>query len=307
MSTISNKIYGAIEAGGTKFVCAVGSGPDDLRALNRFATTAPGETIGKAIDFFRNEMKKGALSTLGIASFGPLDLNPASSTCGYITATPKAGWSNTNLAGLLRNALGIPVTIDTDVNVAALGEQKWGAARGLETFVYLTVGTGLGGGGIINGRPMHGLVHPEMGHMRIPHDLQVDPFPGACPFHSDCLEGLASGESIEKRWGKPPEDIPLDHPAWELEATYIALGIVNVICALSPQRIILGGGIMKKDGLLSLVRRKVPKLLNDYIRSSKIIEKIEDYIVPTGLGDLSGVCGAIALAEKAERYKHGNT
>jgi fructokinase len=297
MKTTSANLYGGIEAGGTKFICAVGTEPDDIRAKTHFATTTPKETIGKAIDFFRQEIEKEPLIAIGIASFGPVDPNPASPTYGYITATPKAGWSYTNFAGTVQDALGIPVALDTDVNVAALGEQKWGAGQGLDTFIYLTVGTGFGGGGIINGQPMHGLIHPEMGHIRIPHNYQVDPFSGCCPFHGDCLEGLASGKSMEKRWGKPPEEIPPDHPAWELEATYLATGVVNFICTLSPQRIIIGGGIMKKPNLLPMVRNKVKELLNNYVRSPEIAERINSYIVPPALGDLSGVLGAIALAQ----------
>ena len=298
MKSIPSDVFGGIEAGGTKFTCAIGTGPDDIRARAQFATTTPEETLGKVIGFFKQEMKKEPLAAIGIASFGPLDLNQKSPTCGCITTTPKSGWAYTNLIKGIRDALNIPVSLDTDVNGAALAEQTWGAARGLHTFIYLTVGTGIGGGGIINGRMMHGLIHPEMGHIRIPHDYKADPFPGTCPFHGDCLEGLASGTALAKRWGKPPEDIPPDHPAWELEADYLAGGIVNFICTLSPQRIIVGGGIMKKQGLLLAVRNKVIELLNNYINSREITENIENYIVPPALGDLSGVLGAIALAQQ---------
>ena len=298
MKSISTQLCGGIEAGGTKFVCATGTGPDDIRARAQFTTTTPEETIGKAIGFFRQEMKKVPLAAIGIASFGPLDLNEKSPTCGCITATPKPGWANTNLLKGIQKGLDIPVFIDTDVNGAALGEQTWGAAGGLDTFIYLTVGTGIGGGGIINGRMMHGLIHPEMGHIRIPHDYKTDPFPGSCPFHGDCLEGLASGAAMIKRWGKAPEDILPAHPAWQLEADYLAAGISNFIGTLSPQRIIVGGGIMKKQGLLTAVRHKVIILLNNYINSPEITENIDNYIVAPGLGDLSGVLGAIALAQQ---------
>jgi fructokinase len=290
------KLYGGIEAGGTKFVCAVGAGPADLCAVEQFPTTLPPETLRKVIDFFKFHSAQ-PLASVGIASFGPLNLDPKSPCYGYITNTPKEGWSRANLAGLIRQALGVPVFIDTDVNGAALAEQKWGAARGLDTFIYLTIGTGIGGGGIVNGHLMHGLVHPEMGHMRIPHDPQSDPFEGSCSFHKDCWEGLASGESLEKRWGKRPEDLPLDHPAWELEAGYISLGVANLIYTLSPQRIILGGGILKNPGLLPAVQDRVKALLNNYVSSSEIIDKIGSYLVPPGLGNLSGVLGAIALAQ----------
>jgi fructokinase len=292
----SINLYGGIEAGGTKFVCAVGTGPQDLRAVEHFPTTTPQETIRRIIDFFKLHSALGPLAALGIASFGPLDLDPNSHSYGCITNTPKEGWSRINLVGFMSYAIGVPVFIDTDVNAAALAEQKWGAAQGLDTFVYLTVGTGIGGGGISNGRLMHGLVHPEMGHMRLPHDLKVDPFPGSCAFHGDCWEGLASGESMQKRWGRRPEDLPLDHPAWELETHYLSLGVANLICALSPRRIILGGGIMQKPGLLPAVQNRVQLLLNNYISSPEITGSISSYLVSPGLGNLSGVLGAIALA-----------
>jgi fructokinase len=290
--------YGGIEAGGTKFVCATGSGPEDIREIIRFATTGPGETLAKAVSFFRRQAEKGSLKAVGIASFGPLDLNVNSPTWGYITATPKAGWSNTDIAGAIRTALGVPAGLDTDVNLAALGEARWGAAKRLESFIYLTIGTGIGGGGMINGKLMHGLVHPEMGHILIPHDFRVDPFSGACPFHADCLEGLASGTAMEKRWGARPENLPSDHAAWDLEAGYLAAGVANFICTLSPQRVILGGGIIKKPGLLPAIQRRVTALLNNYISAPQIKDRIDEYLVPPALGDLSGVLGAIALAQE---------
>ncbi len=289
-------LYGGIEAGGTKFVCAVGSGPDDLRAEERFPTTTPEETIARAIDFFRAH--RSPLLAVGIASFGPVDPNPASPTFGHITTTPKPGWAHTDIVGALRQALGVPVGFDTDVNGAALGEHCWGAARGLDTFIYLTVGTGIGGGGMVNGRLIHGLMHPEMGHVRIPHDLALDPFPGACPYHGDCLEGLAAGPAIEQRWGRRGENLPPDHPAWPLEARYLALGLVNYIVTLSPQRIIIGGGVMEQPQLFPLVRREVQALLNGYLQVPAILEDIDSYIVPPALGQRAGVLGAIALARE---------
>jgi fructokinase len=189
-------VYGGIEAGGTKWVCAIGSGPDDIRAMTRFPTTAPDETLSHAINFFRAHSEE--LTALGIASFGPVDLQPASPTWGHVTTTPKPGWANTDVAGALGGALDVPIGFDTDVNGAALAEHRWGAAQGLDTFIYLTIGTGIGGGGMIGGKLMHGLVHPEMGHIRVPHDCAADPFPGVCLFHGDCLEGLASGPAIER-------------------------------------------------------------------------------------------------------------
>jgi fructokinase len=289
-------LWGGIEAGGTKFVCAVGTGPDNLRAEVRFPTTTPEETFGRAIRFFQQQ-EKGPLTAIGIASFGPVDLNPDSPTFGYITDTPKPGWAHTDFAGRIRRALGVPVGFDTDVNVAALGEYRWGAAQGLDTFIYLTIGTGIGGGGMVNGKLIHGLVHPEMGHIRIPHDRGRDPYVGSCPYHGDCLEGLAAGPALEERWGQRGETLPADHPAWPLEADYLAFGLVNIICVLSPQRIIIGGGVMQQPQLFPLVRRRVQELLNNYLPVPAILDHIDDYIVPPGLGDRAGVLGAMALAE----------
>jgi fructokinase len=183
------------------------------------------------------------------------------------------------------------------VNGAALGEHRWGAAQGLDTFVYLTIGTGIGGGGLVNGKLMHGLVHPEMGHMRLPHDLKRDPFVGVCPFHGDCLEGLANGPAIEARWGQRGETLPPDHSAWELEAHYVALGVVNLVCILSPQRVILGGGVMQQAHLFPMIRSDVQQLLNSYVKAEAILERIDEFIVPPGLGSRAGVKGAIALAQ----------
>jgi fructokinase len=289
-------LFGAVEAGGTKFVCAVGTGPQDLRARIEFPTTSPRETISRVITFFEEQAKREPLLAIGIASFGPIDVNPGSPFWGHITSTPKPGWQDVDLAGPIRHSLKLPVAFDTDVNVAALGEREWGAAQGLDTFVYVTVGTGIGGGGMLEGGLMHGALHPEMGHMRIPHDWQTDPFPGACPFHGDCWEGLAAGPTIEARWGGKGQHLPPSHQAWELEAHYLALGVNNLICTVSPQRIILGGGVMRQAGLFPLVRRKSLALLNSYIQVSAITEHIEEYIAPPQLGDNAGVLGAIALA-----------
>jgi len=293
-------LVGGIEAGGTKFVCAVGSGPDDVRAETRFPTTTPEETIGQAIDFFREQREQhGELAALGIAAFGPLDPDPASPTYGYITSTPKPGWTNVDFAGPLARALDLPVAFDTDVNGAALAEGRWGAAQGLDTFIYLTIGTGIGGGAMVGGSLLHGLLHPEMGHVRLPHDRQQDPYPGRCPYHGDCLEGLASGPAIAARWGRPAQTLPVDHPAWSLEAHYLALGLVNFIVTLSPQRIILGGGVMEQAQLFPLVRRRVLELLNGYVQSPRLLEQIDMYIVPPALGRRAGVLGALALARQA--------
>jgi fructokinase len=293
------QLFGGIEGGGTKFVCAVGTGPDDIRAETRFPTTTPKETIGLAIEFFKAQSKAEPLAAIGIASFGPVDPNPQSPTFGYITTTPKPGWANANFAGAISQALQVPVGFDTDVNVAALGEHYWGAAQGLDTFIYLTVGTGLGGGGLVNGHMMHGLIHPEMGHIRLPRHPDDD-YEGWCPYHGDCLEGMANGPALEQRWGQRAETLPVDHPAWEIEAHYLAFGLVNFICTLSPQRVVMGGGVMEQLQLFPLVRRKVQDLLNGYVQSSEILERIDKYIVPPGLDNRAGVLGAIALAKQNE-------
>jgi fructokinase len=298
MTASDRPLLGGIEGGGTKFVCMIGTGPEDVRAEVRFPTQAPDVTLGHALAFFEDEQARlGPLAALGIGSFGPVDLHPESPTFGFITSTPKAGWTNVDLAGPFRQKLRIPVAFDTDVNAAALGEWRWGAARGLHTFMYLTVGTGIGGGGLVEGRLLHGLLHPEVGHLRLPRDPALDPFPGACPFHGDCLEGLASGPALLARWGRPAESLPPDHEAWTLQARYLALALVNIICTLSPQRLILGGGAMQAP-LFPLVRRQVKALLNGYIRAPEILDEIDEYVVPPALGARAGALGALALAER---------
>ncbi|HUS16607.1 MAG TPA: ROK family protein, partial [Chloroflexia bacterium] len=255
-------LYGGIEAGGTKWVCAVGNGPGNLVDEITFPTTAPAETLERALSFFLGHPE---IAALGIGAFGPLDADEASPAWGYITTTPKPGWAHTDVAPMLARALGVPVRFDTDVNAAAWGEGRWGAAQGLDTFAYLTIGTGIGGGAVVNGRLLHGLLHPELGHIRIPHDRAVDPYVGHCPYHGNCLEGLAAGPALEARWGQRGETLPPEHPAWALEAHYLGLALVTLICTLSPQRIILGGGVMQPAHLLPLVRTAVQKLLNGYL------------------------------------------
>jgi fructokinase len=297
---MSEQLVGGIEAGGTKFVCAVGSGPEDIRAEVRFPTTTPEETIGRALAFFGEQTAIcGPLSAVGIAAFGPLDPNPDSPTYGRITTTPKPGWGDTDLAEAVRQAFDVPIGFDTDVNGAGLGEWRWGAAQGLDTFIYLTIGTGIGGGGLVNGRLLHGLIHPEMGHIRLPHDWSADPFAGRCPYHGDCLEGMASGPAMAERWGVPADTLPADHPAWDLEAGYLASALHTFICTLSPQRIILGGGVMQQPQLFPLVRQKVQASLNGYVQSPAVLESIDTYIVPPSLGPQAGVFGAFAQAQRA--------
>ncbi len=281
-------MFGAIEAGGTKFVCGVGTGPEDLETV-QIPSTTPEETVGECIAL----LGRHNLQAVGIASFGPVDLRT-----GHITSTPKAGWTDFDIAGTIGRALGVVVGFDTDVNGAALGEARWGAAQDLTDFLYLTIGTGIGGGAVSNGRVVHGMLHPEMGHIRLPHDTALDPFGGCCPYHGDCLEGLASGPAIEARWGVPARDLPPGHPAWALEARYLALGVANWVCTLSPQRIVMGGGVMQQQHLFPLIRAELACILNGYIRSPEILENLESYVVPPRLGSRSGVLGALVLAEQ---------
>jgi fructokinase len=281
--------YGGIEAGGTNFRCAVGNDPEDVE-IAEFSTTTPAETIARSVEFLRT---RGPIQAIGIASFGPIDPNPESPTYGYITSTPKLPWRNFDFAGAVRHALMLPVAFDTDVNAAALAESRWGAAQGVRNFVYVTVGTGLGGGAIIDGRLLHGRLHAEMGHIHIPHDRAHDPFRGNCPYHGDCLEGLAAGPAIEERWGNAGHLLPDGHAAWDLEADYLALGIANWTCTLSPERIVLGGGVAQREELFPKIRARVARLLNGYIEPPDI--------VPPKLGTRAGVLGAIELARQFAR------
>jgi fructokinase len=285
---MASKSFGAIEAGGTKFVCGMGTGPDDI-VTAEIPTTSPAATIAGVISWLSARWPDGGLSAIGIGSFGPVDLNADSPSWGYITSTPKAAWRYFDLAGAIGKGLGVPVRFDTDVNAAVLGEARWGAARDIANCLYLTIGTGIGGGAIVCGRLLHGLTHPEMGHVRIPHDLAEDPFPGVCPYHGDCLEGLASGPAIEARWGVKPEELAPDHPGWALEAKYLAYGIANYVCTLSPELILLGGGVMRQAGLCAAINAELERLMAGYV--SKI-----PLVMPPQLGRLAGVLGALALA-----------
>ena len=286
-------MYAGMEAGGTKFICMVAAGPDDVRARISFPTAKPEETLGRAVSFFKAQEPFAAL---GIGTFGPCDLNPASPAYGCLSTSIKPGWEQADMLGAFRRAFDVPIGIDTDVNTAALGEYTWGAGQELDVVLYLTIGTGIGGGGVITGRMMHGLIHPEMGHIRVPRVSGDDSFPGVCPYHGDCLQGLASGPAIEARWGRPAVELPPAHPAWKMEAHYLALAVHNYICALSPNRVILGGGVMHQGQLFPLIREQVGRLLNGYIQLPTILERIDEYIVPPALGDRAGVLGAIALA-----------
>jgi fructokinase len=288
-------VFGGIETGGSKWECAVGTGPDDVRASATIPTTTPEETIGRAVAFLE---RAGPVDAIGIGSFGPIDRNRSSATWGYVTTTPKPGWAHTDVGQEIRRRLGVPVAFDTDVNAAALGEHRWGAAQGLDTFLYVTVGTGIGGGGMAGGKLLGGLVHPELGHVRIPHERDLDPFPGTCPYHGDCLEGLASGRALEARWGRPAHELD-DQAVWDLEARYLALGLVSAICVLSPERIVVGGGVANAPDLLALVQRDVQQLLNGYLDNAAVTEHISSYVTRPALGTRAGVLGAIALAATA--------
>jgi fructokinase len=270
-------VLGGIEAGGTKWVCAVG-GPDALVEVATFPTTTPDETLGRAIAF----LGRHELTAVGVGCFGPVDL-----ARGAIAATPKPGWRDVEVAAPLRAALGVPVAFDTDVNAAALGEHRHGAGRGVDDLLYVTVGTGIGGGAISGGRLVHGLVHPELGHMRIPRDPD-DAFRGACPYHGDCLEGLASGAALRARWGRGGEELVGDERVWGLEARYLALGLANAVATLSPRLVVLGGGVMATPGLLERVRGELDALLAGYVAAPEL--------VAPGLGNRSGVVGALCLA-----------
>ncbi len=298
-------LAGAIEGGGTKFVCAVGSGPHDL-ARTEFPTgDDPLRVLAQVTDWLSEQQRaRGALQALGIGSFGPLDLHAGSPTYGYITSTPKPGWRNTDVLGAVRRAFpNIPIGFDTDVNAAALGEYFWGHAAGLSDFVYVTIGTGIGAGGVVGRQLVHGLVHPEMGHMLLPR-VQGDTFAGACPYHGACWEGLCSGPALLRRAEMPAERLPPEHEAWVLETQYIAYAVANIACLLSPQRVIIGGGVRKAGNLgqeqfFRLIREKTQAALGGYIASPALGAEIEKYIVPPQLGDNAGICGALALAQIA--------
>jgi fructokinase len=290
---MSSVRLGAIEAGGTKFVCAVGTPGGEILRQALIPTSTPVETVERVIKFFRSQDE--TLAAIGIGSFGPVELDRSSPRYGFIKSTPKISWRDFDLLGAVRKALPVPAAFNTDVNAAALGESRWGATKGLRTSLYVTVGTGIGGGAIIDHSILQGLSHPEMGHIRVPHDLTRDPFPGVCPYHGDCLEGLACGPAIEARWQVSPPMLPLDHPAWPLQAQYLALACVNWICTLTPHKIVLGGGLMRPH-LFPLLRERVATLLNNYLDVPELRNRIGQFIVPSALEGRAGVLGALALA-----------
>jgi fructokinase len=292
-------LYGGVETGGTWCVCAVGSGPEEIVKTERFPTTGPEETLARIVEFFAAGPEVAAI---GIGSFGPVDLDPSSPTWGYVTTTPKPGWQHVSVASAVADGLGVPVAFDNDVDAAALGEYRWGAARGAGSLFYLTVGTGIGGGLVLDGRPWHGLVHPEVGHIRVPRDRDPEraSFPGICPVHGDCWEGVASGPAIAERSRCRTEELPDDHPVWKIEAEYLALGILSIVLVASPERVIVGGGVMEHPWLLEATRARVRELLAGYLETAALSEEIDSYLVAPALGDRAGVLGAIALAQTVD-------
>jgi fructokinase len=301
---MKTELIAAIEAGGTKINCTIGTGPDDLRSIKRIETTDPTETLREVLHYLDHGSKEhGHFSAIGVGSFGPIDLSPHSDTYGYITTTPKPGWKYTDLLGSLKEVFHVPMGFDTDVNAAALAENLWGAGKGCDPLVYLTIGTGIGGGVLVNGKPLHGALHPEIGHLFVPQIMSEAPDPdGICPYHGSCLEGLVSGPAIASRWGAPAESFPETHECWGEFSTLLALGLVNLILTLSPRRIILGGGVMHQTHLFPMIREEVQRLLNGYLQTRELMEDIDSYIVPPGLGDQAGILGALALGKEALRH-----
>ena len=290
---------GAVEVGGTKILCLVGSDPDHIVAQTRIPTGKPAETLAQVLAFFQREVSSGGpLAAIGIASFGPLELRRSHPQYGFITSSPKPGWKYVDMIGPFRRALAVPVGFDTDVNAAALGEGRWGAARGLDTFGYLTVGTGIGAGAVVEGRLIHGLGHPEMGHLSVPRQ-PGDHFAGHCPFHGTCWEGMASGAAIAARWGSPAEQLGGDklRAAVQLEAAYLAAGLRNIVYAIAPQRIMIGGSVARLPGLFPLVRANLREALAGYPGLGE--HAAGDFITPPALGPLAGPAGALILAHRA--------
>ncbi|WP_332238301.1 ROK family protein [Sporolactobacillus sp. KGMB 08714] len=286
--------FGGIEAGGTKFVCAIGDEDGKIYARERVATEDPDATIPKVIQFFRNFK----IESLGIGSFGPIDLNKESATYGCIMSTPKLAWTDYPLVRTVKEALHVPVGFSTDVNGAALGELYRGAAKGLDGCLYITVGTGIGAGLVTNHQLLQGLSHPEMGHVLLRRSPE-DKFEGICPYHGDCLEGLASGPALEARWGKPASELKNDLRVWKLEAEYLAQALMQYILILSPERIVMGGGVMKQKLLFPMIRIRLQELLGGYLDLPELKEHLDEYVVPPALGDNAGITGALILARQA--------
>lgn len=292
-----NQYFAVIEAGGTKFNCAILDKERNILVQSRIPTTAPNDTIGASIEFFRDQKANGyQFNKLGLACFGPLDLKPDSATWGNITTTPKPGWTNTPIARQLGSALDCQVCIDTDVNAAGLAEYRWGAAQETSVSVYVTIGTGVGLGIVINGKPLHGLIHPEGGHMLIGEikDNDGNVTQGVCPFHGSCVEGLASGTAMNKIWGQPAETLPDDHKAWDVQARVLAAMCHNILLCYSAEKIVLGGGVMQKPGLLDKVVTYTEQSLAGYLSLPEDTE-FKNLITLPGLGDKAGLMGALGL------------
>lgn len=281
---------GGLEAGGTKMVCAIGDENGVILERMTCPTKTPETTMPEMIDFFQS----AGVEALGIGCFGPVDLNKKSKTYGYITSTPKLPWQNYNIVGAFHDALSVPIGFDTDVNGAILGEVTWGAAKDCESAIYITIGTGVGVGVYVNGGLLHGLMHPEAGHILLAKD-PTDTYKGRCPYHAACMEGLAAGPAIEERWGQKAIDLSDRMEVWELEADYIAQALMDYILTLSPNKIILWGGVMHQKQIFALVHKKVQEKLNGYVKDDAILNHIEDYIVPPLLGDDPGIKGALRL------------
>ena len=285
---------GSIEGGGTKFVCGIGNEEGGIEERISFPSTTPIETLDRVVEFFKDK----GVQAIGFGSFGPVDVDKQSDTYGSVMKTPKPNWSGYRVVDHIKRSLNVPIGFDTDVNAAALGEAAWGAARGLDSCLYITVGTGIGAGAVAEGHLIHGLVHPEMGHILVRRHPD-DHYAGHCPFHRDCLEGLAAGPAIEARWSRQGNELDENHPAWEMESYYIAQALMNYILILSPKKIVLGGGVMGQNQLFPLIREQVSQLLHGYVQHSALSSDIDDYIVPPGLGSNAGLCGGLALAKQA--------
>ena len=294
----SRDVFGAVEGGGTKFVCMIGTSPTDVVDDVTIPTAGPTETIGAVVEFLQRPRPGIRIAAIGVATFGPIDLDPTSPTYGCVLKTTKEDWSGARILAPIARRLGVPIGWDTDVNGAVLGEARWGAARGLDPVLYLTIGTGIGGGALVNGATIHGLLHPEMGHIPLPA-LPGDSFPGICSFHGRCLEGIASGPALAARCGRPVPEISPDDPVWDLEARYLAHGISALILALSPRRVVLGGGVMRQAHLLPRVRRALVEVLNGYIDLPELKDRVEEYVVLSSLDQKAGLYGALVLAERA--------
>lgn len=289
---------GAIEAGGTKIVCGVGNEQGIIENRVSFPTEQPEKTLPQIIAYFQDK----PVEAIGIGSFGPINIDPSSPEYGHVTTTPKPGWTNYPFLAKMKEAFDIPFGWDTDVNAAALGEATWGAAQGLDSCVYYTIGTGVGVGVYAEGKLVHGLVHPEGGHI-LTRRHPDDTYEGFCPYHGDCLEGIAAGPAIERRWKVKGSELPPDHPAWAMEAFYIGQAVAGTILLLSPKRVILGGGVMHQLQLFPLIRAEVQRNLNGYVRAEAVLSEIDTYIVPPGLGDNAGLAGSLALGLNALRAR----